>query len=144
MSKLNKCICVILVIALCMTTTVYASEGKESRSSRFFMSYSAFLSKKSDTTFEAWFDVVGMSVMEEIGASTIRIQKSADGSNWTTIVTYRKETSTYLTDRNTAGHAACVSYIGTPGFYYRAVIVLYAKDSSGFGELTVYTSMLRL
>lgn len=82
--------------------------------------------------------------MDEVGARTIKIQKSTDGVNWTTIITYSKDTSPYLIDYNTAGHGTCVTYTGTPGCYYRAVVTLYAKNSSGTGEMTEYSSMLLL
>ena len=144
MKKICKYICVLLVVSICFTTTVYAAEDTNIRTSKFFISSSVWLTKTSSTQFQAWFDVDGFGVMEEIGASVIKIQKSTDGVNWTTMITYRKETSSNLIASNTGTHISCVSYIGTPGCYYRAVVTLYAKNSSGIGEVTEYTSMLLL
>ena len=129
---------------MCLTSTAFAAENNESRSSKYFWCSSVWLTKTSDTQFQAWFDVDCFGIMDEIGASVIKIQKSTDGVNWTTIITYRKETSSNLIAYNTGTHASCVSYIGTPGCYYRAVVTLYAKNSSGIGEMTEYSSMLLL
>ena len=129
---------------MCLTSTAYASENGYDRSSQFFISCSVWLSKTSDTQFQAWFDVDCFGLMDEVGASVIKIQKSTDGTNWTTMITFRKETSSNMIAYNTGTHVSCVSYTGTPGCYYRAVVTLYAKNSSGTGEMTVYSSMLLL
>ena len=144
MKKIYKCLCIILALSLCFSSTAYAAENDSVRSSKFFISSSVWLTRISDNQFRACFDVTCFGIMDEVGARTIRIQKSSDGVNWTTIITYSKDTSTYLIDYNTAGHGTCVTYIGTPGCYYRAVVVLYAKNSSGIGEMTEYSSMLLL
>ena len=39
-------------------------------------------------------------------------------------------------------HAAGVSYVGTPGYYYRAYIELYAKKGVNTGYLGRYTSAI--
>ena len=144
MIKYCRYLCIILVCSMCLTCTAYAAENNDVRSSQFFWRSSAWLTKTSSNQFRACFDVTCIGIMEEVGARTIRIQKSTDGVNWTTIITYSKDTSPYLIDYNTAAHGTCVSYTGTPGCYYRAVVTLYAKNSSGIGEMTVYSSMLLL
>ena len=144
MKKFFRCICVILVLTVCFTSTAYAAENDNLRSSQFFWRSSVWLTKISNDQFQAYFDVNCFGIMEEVGASVIKIQKSTDGVNWTTMITYRKETTSNMIAYNTACHASSVTYIGTPGCYYRAVVTLYAKNSSGIGEMTEYSSMLLL
>ena len=56
--------------------------------------------------------------------------------------TFTKESYSNLVGQNTTTHAAGVSYTGTRGFYYRAYIQLYAKNSTGYGTWDRYTSAL--
>lgn len=146
MKKITQCICLLLAFSMLLSTNVFAAEYSTPRASNFFWNSSVYLyrASSSSTTFEAWFEVACLGTMEEVGASTIKIQRSSDGVNWTTIKTYTKEAYSNLIDTNTGTHAACVSYTGTSGYYYRACIVLYAKNSSGIGEMTEYTSSIRL
>lgn len=144
MKRLARYICFLLVFALLLPTQVSAAESVAPRSSAFFGHSSVYLYKTSDTTFQAWFHVTAVSTMDQIGASTIKIQKSTDGISWTTIITYYSSNNPQMMDYNSTSHAACVSYIGTPGCYYRAIVTLYARNSSGVGEVTEYTSSMLL
>ena len=133
-----------LVLALVMVLTVpaFAAEPVQPRASSFFMQSSVYLCNVSGTSFEAWFDVTGLDIMDVIGAKYIKIQRSSDGSNWTTVKTFSKDTFTHLVDTDTFAHAAGVSYVGTGGYYYRAHIQLYAENSTGYGTWDRYTSSI--
>ena len=133
--------CFLLIAVLLFTTSVYAAEP---RASDYFLSSSVYLHKTSSTTFEAWFEVNCLGIMDEVGASVVKIQRSSDGENWTTMRTYTKASYTSMTDTNTSAHYSCVSYTGTAGYYYRAYIVLYAKKGTGTGEIYRYTSSIKL
>lgn len=136
MRRLTRCICVILVLASLFTIPAVAAEQ---RSSDFFMCSSVYLWKISDTQFEVWFDVTAVQSMAELGASEIKVQRSTDKENWTTMQTYKKANYSQMIDTNTVAHADCVTYTYTSGYYYRAIVVLYAKNSSGTGEVTEVT-----
>jgi len=127
-----------------LVTLPVAAEDVESRASSFFMSSNVYLYKTSSIQFQAWFTVVAVDGMDELGASTIKIQRSSDGTSWTTMKTYTKANYPELICEDTSAHGACVTYAGTPGYYYRAKITLYAKDSSGIGEMTRYTAKMQL
>ena len=120
----------------------FAAEVAEPRASSFFIKSSVYLCNVSGASFEAWFDVTGLGTMDKIGANFIKIQRSSDGENWTTMRTFTKESYSNLVGQNTTTHAAGVSYTGTRGFYYRAYIQLYAKNSTGYGTWDRYTSAL--
>lgn len=121
-----------------------AVEPGNTRDSTYFLASRVYLSKTSDTTFEAWFDVSATRTMDELGASSITIQKSYDGVTWESMITYTKESTPKLICANTGLHGACVRYAGTTGRYYRAKIVLYAKDGANFAEMIEYTRTLQL
>ena len=121
-----------------------ASEIANSRASDYFATSSTYLWKTSGTTFQAWIDITAVEGMQELGASEVRIQRSADGINWSTMYTYTKELYPQLIATNTCTHAAYVTYTGSAGYYYRAFVVYYAKNSSGTGEAYRYTASLKL
>ena len=144
MKRFVRCVCVLMVVAILFANPVFATESASARSSSFFMCSSVYLWKTSYTTFEAWFDVVAVDTMDQVGASIIKIQRSSDGVNWTTMKTYSKDDYPDMIYENSIGHVGCVSYTGAPGYYYRAYIVLYAKNSSGTGLMPEYTEPKRL
>lgn len=144
MNRLVRYVSLILVIAMAMAIPANAAENVSERSSSFFASSSVFLYETSDTTFQAWFDVTCMRTMEKVGASMIKIQRSSDNENWTTMKTYYMEDYTKLVREDNVTHAACVTYTGTRGYYYRAFIKLYAKDDTGSAVWSRYTSSIYL
>lgn len=144
MKRFARSGCIILVLIMVLAIPVFATENVETRASSFFGGSSVYLCNVSGTTFEAWFDVTGTGGMDEIGANFIKIQRSIDGENWTTIKTFYKEDYPNLVNTNTVVHAAGVSHTGTRGYYYRAYIQLYAKNSSGSGVRNRYTSAIQI
>ena len=142
MKQFIRRICLVLVAVLLLNSTAIMVEASEPRASYFFMSSSTYLCNVSGASFEAWFDVTGIGLMDEIGVSYIKIQRSGDGVNWSTMRTFSKENYPHLLDYNTATHAAGISYTGTKGFYYRAHIQLYAKNERGTGYMDRYTSSI--
>lgn len=141
MKRIIQCVCLTLVFSMLLAFPALAVDN---RASSYFISSSVYLYKTSSTTFEAWFEVDALGTMEELGASLIKIQRSSDGVNWTTMKTVTKEDDSDLICGNTGSHASCVAYTGTTGYYYRAYIELYAKNSSGTGTWNRYTSSMRL
>lgn len=144
MKRLVRLVSIFMVVVMLLTTPAFAAESVQPRSSSFFSCSSVYLYKLSGASFEVWFDVTGTGIMEEIGARTIKVQRSSDGETWTTMKTFRMGSYPQMICENTAQHSDYVTYTGAPGYYYRAYIVLYAKDSSGTGEMYRYTSTLKV
>ena len=144
MKKLMKLLCLLTAIAMIGVRPVNATENGNSKASSFFAASSVSLNKTSDTTFEAWFQVSAVETMDELGASSITIQKSYDGVTWESMITYTKDSTPKLICTNTGLHCECVRYAGTAGRYYRAKIVLYAKNGTSIGEMVEYTPTLQL
>lgn len=140
MKRLLQCISLLLVMAMLMTIPAFAAGAP--KASYYFTRLSTYLEKTSGTTFDVWFDVTATGIMDEVGVSSIKIQRSSDKSSWTTVKTFLKENYSQMTDDNTAAHADCVTYTGTTGYYYRAKVTFYAENSSGTGEYVMYTSTI--
>lgn len=142
MKRFFRYTCLILVMAIVLAIPAFAAETAEPKASSFFTKSSVYLCNVSGNSFEAWFDVTGTGTMDAIGANFIKIQRSSDGVNWTTVATCSKDNYLYFMDYNSTTHTAGVSYVGTSGYYYRAYIQLYAKNSSGTGIRDRYTSKI--
>ena len=142
MKRFLRCTCLLLVLAMALSIPAFAAETSDPRSSSFFARSSVYLANVSGKSFEAWFEVTAVGGMDILGAKTIKIQRSSDGSNWTTMKTFSKDTYTNLVDTNTGYHATGVSYTGSSGYYYRAYIQLYAKKGANTGTMNEYTSSI--
>lgn len=142
MKRFIRCTSLVLALVMMLTIPAFAAEPVQPRASSFFIKSSVYLCNVSGTYFEAWFDVTGMGTMDVVGAKYIKIQRSSDNTNWTTVKTFTKESYPSLVDTNTTVHAAGVSYVGTGGYYYRAHIQLYAENSTGYGTWDRYTSSI--
>lgn len=145
MKRFTRCVCLLLVCVMMFSTTAFAAETAEPRASDFFMYSSVYFWNTSGRNYEIWFDVTAVGTMAELGTSKIQVQRSTDNSNWTTVRTYYKEDYSQMVKTNTGHHDDCVSFTATAGYSYRAIVTLYAKNSSGgTGTLRTQTAILDL
>ena len=144
MKRFLRCLSFVLVLASLISIPAQAVEQNLTRGSDYFLCSSVYLYNFSGTTFEAWFSVTALHGMDELGASSIRIQESEDGVHWTTVQTYRKDTYTNLICENTGMHSAYIVYTGKSGYYYRSKVILYAKNENGWAEMTEYSPTYRI
>ena len=143
MKRVSKLICIVLSLVMLLTIPAYAAEAGDSRASNYFSNSAVYLYKTSNNTFQAWFEVTCVRTMDKVGAKEIKIQRSTDNQNWSTVATYSMNDYSNLICENTVGHAACVTYTGTSGYYYRAYYNLYAKDNdTGTGTWGRYSSSI--
>lgn len=138
MNKTIRMVCLVMAIVISLTLTVNAEDGN-TYSSAFIASYDSFISIPSGRTMEIWFDVVGKGEMDEIGVESIKLQRSSDGSNWTTIRTFLPENYPQMIIENTGINCDCITYTGAYGYYYRAYVAFYASNSRGWGNEYEYT-----
>lgn len=143
MKRFAKHVCLILSFVLLLAMPAQAAELNGARASNYFSNSAIYLYKTSSTTFQAWFEVTCVRQMDKMGAKEIKIQKSSDNENWTTVATYTMDDyySTLICE-DTVVHAACVTYTGSRGYYYRAYYKLYAKDDTGSGTWARYSSSI--
>lgn len=142
MKRFVRCVCMILAMAMVVAIPAFAAATVEPKASSFFTSSSAYLYNVSGKSFDACFTVTGTGTMDAIGANVIKIQRSSDGANWTTVATCSKNNYLYFVGYNTVTHAASVRYTGIGGYYYRAYIELYAKKGVNSGYMGEYTSAI--
>ena len=145
MKRFIKCICLVLSLAMLLAIPAQAAERENARSSSYFSNSAVYLYEMAGTTFQAWFEVTCVREMDKVGAKEIKIQRSSDNENWTTVATYSMDDyySTFICE-NSVTHMACKTYTGTRGYYYRAYYKLYAKDESGSATWARYSSSIYL
>ena len=136
-------ICVVLVLAMSLNISVVA-ESVTPYASSFFASYDASAIVVAFRTFEIGFDVVAKRGMDEIGVSSIIIQQSADQTNWTDVKTCLPASYPQMIEENTFAVCNYITCTGIPGYYYRAYVTFYAKNSTGTAEICDYSEVVWL
>lgn len=144
MKRFTQFICLVLAFVMVMATTAFAAEIPNPRASSFFTASSVYFWHTSGNNYQIWFDVTAVGTMTKLGVSEIKVQRSTDEVNWTTVKTYDMADYSQMTRSNTSTHANYVPYTATTGYSYKAKVTLYAKNSSGTAEMTEYTAILDL
>lgn len=144
MRKIIQYVSILLIVAFVFVIPASAAEDVNPKASNYFAATSQYLYKTSDTEFQIWYDASGVNVMDEIGASSIKVQRSEDGSSWTTVKTYTKDSYPEMVSKNTGFHSGHFTYSASKGYYYRAYVIFYAKKGTGTGTLGYYTSNMKL
>lgn len=145
MKRFSQIVCVVLVFATVLGTSAFAAEPVEPRGSNYFMSSSVYFWHVSGSQYQIWFDVTAKDTMSELGTSQIIVERSSDLINWTPVKTYYKSGNSQMTtSAGTVRYANYVTYYPASGYAYRAIVTLYAKNSSGYGEMDEVTATLDL
>lgn len=132
-------ICLVMVLSMIVAIPAYASEQSQ-RASNFFSSFKAYCYESSSSQLAVYFRVVATGTMNKLGASVIKVQRSSDGDDWETVNTFTKESYPQMICENTGMHATTLYCAKTPGYYYRAYVTFYAKNSTGTGIYYYYTA----
>lgn len=134
MKRVTQFICLLLIMSVILAIPGFAAE----QASHFFVSHSCYLWEVSDSEFQICFDVTATGGMDVLGASEIKVQRSTDKSNWTTVATYYDY---YAYD--TGFHSDEITYSSRQdGYYYRAKVTFHAENDYGTGEFIAYTSSI--
>lgn len=144
MKRFSQLICIVLVFVMVFSTTAFAAETPEPRASMFFGASSVYFWHASGNSYQIWFDVTAVGTMQKLGASYIKVERSTDLVNWEPAGSYDMSDYTQMTTSNVARYVNYVPYTATTGYAYRAVVTLYAKNSSGTGEMDEVTATLDL
>ena len=144
MMRYTRVACLLLVCVMVFSAVAVTADAAEPRASQYFAYSSIYFWNTSGNNYEIWFDVSALGTMQEVGVSKITVQRSTDEENWTTVKTYYKEDYPQMTRLNAGHHCSCVPFTATPGYSYRAIVYLYARNSSGYGSLRETTPLLDL
>ena len=123
-----KAISIILIIIMCLTPTASAASISPDsiNSSLYLAAYGADMYAEGGGEVSIWFDVTATGTMDEVGALTIILQQSTNGTTWSTVKTYSYTSYSNMLNYNDTECVSGVYYNGVSGRYYRAYVTVWA------------------
>ena len=132
--KIMRGMSLLVAILMIMSTSAYAMD---TYASSRIATTSARVKMGDDSNLWIYFSVNAVSIMDELGASKILIQRYS-GSRWITESTLTPEDVPEMQASNELWHYATIPYSPEySGYSYRAVVSIYATDSSGTSTTTL-------
>lgn len=132
--KIVRSISLFFAIVMIMSTS---SLAMDMRASSRIERTTAQVKMDTDGNLWVYFSVNAFSIMDDIGASKIAIQRYS-GSRWITESTLTPEDVPEMQASNELWHYATIPYSPEySGYSYRAVVSIYATDSSGTSTTTL-------
>ena len=125
-----------LLLVLLLTVPVYANAAgvdiAQPRASAYLDNYGAYVYLPGNGQVQVYFDVTGTDYMDELGALSIEIYESTDGTNWTWKKTFMHNTTSGMLSYNDDFHTGHVTYNGVVGRYYKAYVCIWGgKNGQG-------------
>lgn len=141
MKKLIRYLALVMVLVIGISGSVNAFFENETTpySNAYIKSVVASVTS-SGTTVYVSFTVYGTGVMTSIGASCVRLYTS-DGS---LVKTFWSSSNSSMLGTDRGSYTGSVSYDGTKGTTYYAVVTAYAKNSTGNGTAKYTTGTVTL
>lgn len=132
----------IFTMSCFFSISAFAAEPEEITpyASTYFSSYNAAITSLGGGDIKINVYANGKKTMTQIGATKI-VLKESDGSDWTTVKTFNYSSYPDLMGYNQKSHVGSVSYDGTSGKKYQAIVTFIAKDASGSDTKTYTASM---
>lgn len=135
-------LCCVLAICVCAVVPVLAeniTETPSRRASKYFVREEAYVLTTSSGNIVVEFSIGAKDYMSKLGASSIVIQKK-EGTSWTDVSTISGSTANGMLTTDKVNYSSSITYHGTVGKEYRAVVTLYAEDSNGSDSRTITTN----
>lgn len=129
-SSITRIIAFLLVVVLIVP--MGASAAVQPRASDYLSAYNAYVYLPGDGEVRVYFNVRGTHTLDELGALSIKIYESTDGTNWTWKKTFTHDSTSGMLGYNDFYHSGYVSYNGIAGRYYKAYVCIWGgKDGQG-------------
>ena len=141
MKRFLRLVCLLVVFATLAAIPAYAQEVTP-RASTELSSYRAYCTKKTSTSVVVSYQVIGAKILDEIGANTIKVQYSSDGTNWTTAKTFQKSVYTSMVSYDTGAHGGTLTANVPAGMQYRAYVVFYGEKDGNSTTRFYYTPII--
>lgn len=121
------------VIILPGTASATTEDSVQPYASKYLTSYSAYVYVTTSGQVQVWFDVTGTGTMDEIGALSIMLYESSDGTNWTWLKTFQHDTTSgmlFYGDDYISSHVSRSG--GSTSKQYKAYVCVWAgKNGTG-------------
>ena len=132
---------IFFMMVLCVGTVIFPTSA---RSSWYLNSYRAWLNADSGGKMSVTVDVQATDYMDTIGATRIEILESKNnGTSWTSYRVFLSVVFPEMLESNDFLYFDTpVSFTGTPGYKYCAIVTVYARDSTGSDSREYTTPMV--
>lgn len=132
--KILRGMSLLFAVLMIVSTSAFAMDA---RASSRIVTSSTRIKIGVDSNLWVYFSVDAISTMDDIGASKITIQRYS-GSRWITESTFTPEDAPEMQTSNELRHSAAIPYSPKySGYSYRAVVTVYATNSSGTSTTTL-------
>ena len=134
MSSVIRLTALLLAIVLAIPSFGSASavETVQPRASAYLSNYGAYVYLPGDGEVRVYFNVTGTGYMDELGALSIQVYESIDGTIWYWKDTYMHDLTPGMLSYNDDYHSGYVSYDGIRGRYYKAYVCIWGgKNGDG-------------
>ena len=120
------------LVVIALIIPMDASALVQPRASDYLSTYNAYVYLPGTGEVRVYFNVDGTDYMDELGALSIKIYESTDGTNWTWKKTFTHDSTSGMLSYNDDYHSGYVSYSGVAGRYYKAYVCIWGgKDGKG-------------
>lgn len=133
-STVIKLVALCLIISLIVPVSADAVESNPIMplASYYLDAYSAYVYVTASGQVQVWFEVMGTDDMDEIGALSIMLYESSDGTNWDWVKTFRHSTTSGMLETDDYYISSHVSCQGSTNKQYKAYVCVWAgKNGSG-------------
>ena len=140
--RIKRNVALILIFAICLSTSAFAATPGLLRASRYLTSYGAYCYAAGNGDITVYFDVTGNGIQNYLGVSSIIIRESADcGSTWATAATFSYVNYSNMMTQNAPYMNSYETYWqGTPGYHYYAIIYFWGGSSLSVGDSRTYVT----
>lgn len=142
--RIKKNVALILIFAICLSTSAFAATPGLLRASSYLSSYGAYCYAAGNGDIAVYFDVTGNGIQNYLGVSSINLRESADGgSTWATVATFSYVYYPNMMAQNVSYMNSHVTYWqGTPGYHYYAIIYFWGGSSLSVGDSRSYATSI--
>lgn len=140
MKKHIRLLSVVLALAL-MFSMIPLANAQETRGSDYFAASGVQSFAIGNGKVLVEFDIAATDMMDEIGASKIRIYEQQPNGTYTNVYTYTRDDDGMMFYNDCFANSD-VTYQGIPGRKYYASVSMYCKDSTGSETITRNTNVV--
>lgn len=137
----KKFLCILF--SLCVLTNLAGAAAIDGRSSLYLDGYSATLTAKRGGKIVVTVDISGRGYMEEIGTTKIYIYESRNNTSFKRVETYKCDDYPIMMSSGTVYYEDAATYVGKPGYYYKASVYCYAGDGTNGDERNYTTAAVK-
>lgn len=140
--RIKKNVALILILAICLSTSAYAATPGLLRASSYLTSYGAYCYAAGNGDITIYFDATGNGIPNYLGTYSINLRESADGGRtWTTVKTFSYVNYPNMMAESVPYMNSYVTYWqGTPGYLYYAIIYFWGGSSLSVGDSRSYAT----